>query len=81
MNVTAEEFGEILEKKEIHGEEMDFEKMVNRPLFAEYIFNSRAVLETYQGEAKVKMSINRIADINYVDHAERLFKQIEDYSK
>ena len=80
MNVTAEEFGEILEKKD-NGEETDFEKVVNRPLFAEYIFNSRAVLETYQGEARVKMSINRIADINYVDHAERLFKQIEDYSK
>ena len=77
--MTAEEFGEILEKKDEN--EKDFEKVVNGPLFAEYIFNSRAAQETYQDEARVKMSTNRIADINYVDHANRLFKQIEDYSK
>jgi replication factor A1 len=80
LNVTSEEFGEILEKKD-EGGERDFEKVVNGPLFAEYIFNSRAVQETYQDEAKVRMSTNRIADINYVDHANRLFKQIEEYSK
>ena len=79
--MTTHEFQDILEKKDKPDEHYEFEKVVNRPLLAEYIFNSRAQQETYQDETKIKMTTYQITDINHVEYANRLFKQIEEYSE
>ena len=77
--MNSADFGKVLEGKE-NETEKEFEKVLNGPLFAEYILNSRAVSETYQDEAKVRISTNKIAEVNYAEHAKRLFKEIEDMS-
>ena len=79
LNMNSADFGRVLEGKD-NETEKEFENVLNKPLFAEYILNNRASAETYQDEARVRITTTRIADINYADHAKRMFKKIEEMS-
>uniref|UniRef100_A0A2R5LE87 Replication protein A subunit n=1 Tax=Ornithodoros turicata TaxID=34597 RepID=A0A2R5LE87_9ACAR len=75
LGASAEELGSYFEMNNPR-----FEDIISDAAFKEFIFRLRVKMETYNDETRLKTSVVSLSPVNYVEHTQKLLKDIESMS-
>jgi len=72
MDIQAADLGAMMEDIENDGYDEKFSERV----FTEFMFNVRSKLETYQDEQRKRITVARLAEIDYVKYGNQLIEEL-----
>jgi len=79
LGMESQEFGRLFDDRDSRDKEYD--QVMTAPLFKELVFNNRATVDNYQDEQRTRISVTRLADMDYAQHTNRMLEEIATYAK
>jgi len=78
LHMDSQEFGRLFDDRE--QQDREFDRVMSAPLFKELVLNNRATLDNWQDEQRCRVSVSKLAEMNYAQHTERLLEEIKKFS-